>query len=185
MMLNTKYLRRLCSSLVFTLSSMWLFSQDELMKYAALYEGCVDDQESPIYGGTYPRKWPEGLNLPEFPGGGEVMLTRFVANSMEYPDVVDSIVPGPTPESDSIIYRPKGIVYVQVVIDRCGKATRQEIIQSVNNEYDNEALRIMENLPIFRAGDYRGERVKVALIIPVYFTRNSLKKKEEEYDYGY
>ena len=168
---------------LFLFSANHIFAQYEyLSQYEALYEGCVDNEESTIYGGTYPQKWPDGLNPPEFPGGGDVQLTRYVFSNMEYPDVIDSITPGPTPDSDSIIYHPKGVVYVQVVIDRCGRATKQEVLQSVNEAYDAEALRIMQGLPVFKSGALDGIRVKVALIIPVYFTRNTLKKKvEEEY----
>lgn len=173
-----------CICLAFVLLNVGQVSAqfEYLSQYEALYPGCIDNQESPIYGGTYPQKWPKDLNLPEFPGGGDVQLTRFVFSNVEYPDVVDSITPGPTPDSDSIIYRPKGIVYVQVVVDRCGRPTRQEVVQSVNEAYDMEALRIMQNLPVFKPGAINGERVKVALLIPVYFTKNTLKKKvEEEY----
>ena len=157
-----------------------------LLEFEELYPGCVDDMESTIYGGTYKDKWAEELDLPIFPGGGDVQLTRYVFNNIEYPDVVDSITPGTTPESDSIVYRSKGVVMVQVVIDRCGRASRQEVLQSVNTEYDMEAMRIVGSLPVFKPGAINGERVKVALIIQVHFTRNTIKKKvAEAEDYYY
>ncbi|MCQ2217624.1 MAG: energy transducer TonB [Paludibacteraceae bacterium] len=164
-----------------TLSS---FAQYEyLNEFEELYGDCIDDEESTIYGGTYPQKWPKDVRLPEFPGGGDVQFTRYVHANIEYPDVVDSVVPSRTPGEEDIVYRAKGIVYVQIVIDRCGRSTRQEVVQSVNEAYDNEALRIMQSLPVFRAGAANGERIKVALIVPVYFTRNRLKPEPQEMNY--
>ena len=153
-----------------------LFSQYEyLLEFEDLYQGCVDDEESIIFGGIYPDKWPKNLNLPVFPGGGDVQMSRWVNANIDYPDVVDYR----TRE------RVKGIVYVEVVIDRCGRPTRQRIVDSVDELYDMEALRIMEGLPVFKPGSLNGERVKVALTIPVYFKRTTLikKKKYDEYNY--
>lgn len=145
-----------------------------LEKYEKLYAGCVDNQESTIYGGTY-GAWPKNLILPEFPDGGDVEFTRFIYHNLTYPEVVESY--------DSVTKRPvlaTGVVAVQIVIDRCGRATRQEIIQSVNEEYDQEALRIMNGLPVFRAGEIDGIRVKVAFIVPVKFSRTHLPPKTED-----
>ncbi len=163
-----KDLRLILILLLSLCSSFALWAQDNLYgEFEDLYPDCIDNQESKIYGGTYGR-WPEGLNLPEFPHGGDVQLTRYVNDNMEYPHVVEST------DSAGNEVLAKGVVAVQIVIDRCGRATRQEIIQSVNDEYDQEALRIMQGLPIFKPGDLYGERVKVALIVPVRFNRSKM-----------
>lgn len=166
------------------MAHLQVFAQYEyLNEFEELYGDCIDNEESTIYGGNYPQKWPKGVRLPEFPGGGDVQFTRYVHANIEYPDVVDSVAPSQTPGVEDTVYRAKGIVYVQIVIDRCGRSTRQEVVQSVNEAYDNEALRIMQNLPVFRAGAVNGERIKVALTVPVYFTRNRLKPVPQEVDY--
>jgi len=156
-----------------------MFAQYEyLTEFEKLYPGCVDDDESVIFGGRYPNPWPAELNLPVFPGGGDVQLVRFVHSNIEYPDVVDYR----TRE------RIKGIVYVEVVIDRCGRPTRFRVVGSVDELYDMEALRIVENFPIFKPGSLYGERVKVALTIPVHFTRNKMPPRRQNYyydDYDY
>ncbi len=156
-------------------------AQDPYAEFEDLYPGCVDNQESEIFGGTY-SKWPAALNLPEFPHGGDVQLTRYIHDNMEYPYVVESYdtLPG---QKEPVEVLAKGTVAVQVVIDRCGKPSRTEIIQSVNDAYDAEALRIVSGLPTFKPGDMYGERVKVALIIPVKFTRNAMPPPPES-EYG-
>ncbi len=152
------------------------FAQFEnLLEFEHLYPDCVDNGAgATIYGGTYPDPWPKGLTLPEFPGGGEVQFTRFVYASTDYPDVM---------AADSS--RVKGVVYVEIVIDRCGKAIKQKVLESVAQEYDDEALRIMRELPVFKPGSLEGVRVQVALIVPVYFTRNNLPKKKNTDEYYY
>ena len=164
--------------LLFASGMVFAQSFESLREFEELYPDCVDGEESVIFGGRYPNPWPRDLNLPVFPGGGDIQLIRFVHSNIEYPDVVDFR----TRE------RIKGIVYVEVVIDRCGRATRQRVVNSVDELYDMEALRIMENLPVFKPGALYGERVKVALTIPVHFTRNTLPKKRRSdyyYDYDY
>jgi hypothetical protein len=148
--------------------------EGRLALYQDLYPGCVDNEETIIFGapdGLFTTKWPKKLVMPEFPGG-DVELARWVYNTIEYPDVRD-------PRADGPENRPKGIVQVEVVIDRCGRATKQQIIQSVTDLYDMEAIRITDNMPVFKPGSIDGERVKVSIIIPVYFTRNTLPKKKE------
>jgi len=150
---------------------------DYLLEFEHLYPDCVDDGAgATIYGGSYPNKWPKGLELPEFPGGGEVQFTRFIHSNTDYPDVVD--------EAGE---RLKGVVYVEIVIDRCGRATKQKVVQSIHDDYDAEALRIMTNLPVFKPGAVNGMRVQVALVVPVFFTRNTLPKKKhvEDQEYNY
>ena len=174
-------LRRLRRALLclcfFLFASGTLFAQyDYLLEFEELYPGCVDDEESVIFGARYPNKWPSELNPPVFPGGGDIQLTRWVHSNIEYPDVVDYVTRK----------RIKGVVYIEVVIDRCGRPTRQRVVNSVDELYDLEALRIMENLPVFKPGSINGERVKVALMIPVHFTRNTLpKRKDVEVEYNY
>jgi TonB family protein len=145
-----------------------------LKEFEVLYPNCFDNEYSIVFGGTYPQPWPKNLNPPVFPGGGDIQLTRFVhMNAQEnYPDVVDYY----TRE------RVKGTVHVEVVIDRCGKPSRQRVVKSVDELYDLEALRIAEGLPVFKPGSINGERVKVALIIPVHFIRNTMPPKKK-YDY--
>ena len=165
-----KHILVILLSLAFVVSS----HAANLEQYESLYPGCVDNQESTIYGGTY-GAWPKNLILPEFPDGGDVQFTRFIHSNLTYPEVVESY--------DSLTKQPvlaKGVVAVQIVIDRCGRATRQEIIQSVNDAYDEEALRIMNGLPVFKPGEMDGVRVKVAFIVPVKFSRSRPLPKTEE-----
>lgn len=162
---------------IFSLVTLNVVAQDPYAEFEELYPGCVDNEDSPIYGGTY-GKWPTDLNLPEFPNGGDVQLIRFVHDNLEYPEVIESVEYSED-KKDSVVHLAKGTVAVQIVVDRCGKASRAEIIQSVNEAYDAEALRILSGLPTFKPGDLDGERVKVALIVPVHFSRTTMPPPPE------
>ena len=162
---------------IFSFVTMNVVAQDPYAEFEELYPGCVDNEDSPIYGGTY-GKWPTDLNLPEFPNGGDVQLIRFVHDNLEYPEVIESVEYSED-KKDSVVHLAKGTVAVQIVVDRCGKASRAEIIQSVNEAYDAEALRILSGLPTFKPGDLDGERVKVALIVPVHFSRTTMPPPPE------
>ena len=166
---------------IFSLLTMNVVAQDPYAEFEELYPGCVDNEDSPIYGGTY-GKWPTDLNLPEFPNGGDVQLIRFVHDNLEYPEVIESVEYSED-KKDSVVHLAKGTVAVQIVVDRCGRASRAEIIQSVNDAYDEEALRILSGLPVFKPGDLNGERVKVALIVPVHFSRSTMPPPPES-EYG-
>ena len=131
-------------------------------QYVMLYPNCVDDEFSKIY------PWEEPyLTQPEFPGGGPVQMSRYVHFSTVIPDV-----------KDAGGKQLKGKVLIKAYIDRCGVLKSPEIIQSLSNEHDSEALRVVESFPVFKPGALDGERVKVAIIIPVYFTRTYVPKQQ-------
>ncbi len=157
---------------------------DRYGRFVNLYPGCEDNQESQIYDAE---KRVKGLILPIFPGGGEVEFSRYVFHQQKGVEVVDSVAPGKGPDGGDLQYLLRGTVLVRVTIDRCGKAVNPEIVKSVAEEYDTEALEIMSDLPIFKPGELDGIRVKVALTVPVYYNRKHPKPKrpEDEYEYYY
>lgn len=153
-----------------------LLAQTDRYLYAPLYEGCVDDEPSPIYGGTY-NAYPKDMIDAQFPGG-DVELSLFIYQNTERQEVYS----GETDEKDKALL-VTGEVLVQFVIDRCGKPGNFQIIQSLTEEQDAEALRIMEMLPIFKAATIDGYRVKSAYIAPVKFKWKYMPEPEPEPEY--
>lgn len=152
---------------------------EDLMKYAYLYEGCIDDQPSTIYGGSY-NDYPEGMIDAEFPGG-DIDFIVFIKNNTELQEVYSG-------EYDRQ-GRPllvTGEVLVEFVVDRCGKPGNFRIVQSLTDEQDAEALRLMETLPIFKAAEIDGYRVKSAYVAPIPFTKSIWEEPASDpYDYYY
>ena|SRR5574344_1220362 len=152
------------------------FSQSNPMQYAAMYEGCVDDEESEIYGGTH-GEYPNTLVDAVFPGG-DVELSLFIYKNTEIQEVYSGEL-----DVDGNPLLVVGEVLVEFVIDRCGKPGRFRVVQSLTDEQDAEALRVMENLPIFKAATLDGYRVKSAYIAPVKFSKDRWIVKEPEPSY--
>lgn len=158
---------------LFSLLHLCVCAQGDYGMYAYLYQGCVDDEESPIYGGSY-SSYPTNLSDAQFPGG-EVELSLFIHRNTERQEVYSGEIDA---EGNQLLVT--GEVLVQFVIDRCGKPGHFQVVQSLTDEQDAEALRVMESLPIFKAGSIDGIRVKTAYIAPVKFRWKTMPPKEPE-----
>ena len=159
--------------LILSLISLMLYAQGDYGMYAYLYEGCVDDEESPIYGGSYSNYPPELVDA-QFPGG-DVELSLYIYRNTERQEVYS----GET-DADGNQLLVTGEVLVQFVIDRCGKPGRFQVVQSLTEEQDAEAMRVIESLPIFKSGSIDGIRVKTAYVAPVKFRWKTMPPKEPE-----
>jgi len=97
--------------------------------------------------------------MPEFPGG-EIKLFNYLRREIKYP----------------VLSREKGIegqVVVRFIISKSGAVSEVEIIQSVNNELDREAMRVVSNMPDWKPGVHDGEPVDVIYNLPIKFTLNN------------
>lgn len=159
--------------ILYVLMPVFAFAQGDYGMYAYLYQGCVDDEESPVYGGSY-SNYPSNLVDAQFPGG-DVELSLFIHRNTERQEVYSGEVDD---KGNQLLVT--GEVLVQFVIDRCGKPGRFQVVQSLTDEQDAEALRVIESLPIFKAGSIDGIRVKTAYIAPVRFRWKTMPPKEPE-----
>ena len=55
------------------------------------------------------------------------------------------------------------------MVDQSGEVTGVELIKSVDADLDNEALRVIRSLPLFRPGKQDGETVNVQYCVPISF----------------
>lgn len=94
-------------------------------------------------------------DMPEFPGG-EAALRRFIANSINYPQIA---------QENGI----QGRVYIQFVVDRDGSITNASVARGVDPSLDKEALRVVNSLPKWKPGMQRGKPVKVSYTVPINF----------------
>lgn len=148
----------------------------DYMMYVGIYGDCVDDEPSTIYGGTY-NEYPKGLNDAQFPGG-DVEFSLYLTHNTEVVEVYS----GETDKNGEPLL-VTGEVLVEFVVDRCGKPGSFKILQSLTNEQDEEALRVMEGLPMFRAASLDGYRVKSAYVAPIRFQKDHYEQKQPEVNY--
>ncbi|HVU96274.1 MAG TPA: TonB family protein [Puia sp.] len=98
-----------------------------------------------------------GAIAPEFPGGQQA-LDNYVNNHIKYPqDAIDNDV--------------TGIVRVSFIVDENGHITKAKLInpQRVGNGLDEEALRVVNNMPEWKPGTLHGKKVKTRLELPISF----------------
>jgi TonB family protein len=95
--------------------------------------------------------------MPQFPGGQDA-LANYVNNHVEYPQ-------------QAIDNNTTGTVMVSFVVDERGKVKSAHVIgnQSSKDGLDQEALRVVNNMPDWRPGKVKGKNVKTRLELPINF----------------
>ena len=93
--------------------------------------------------------------MPEFPGGQEGLM-RYLQQNVQYP---------PTAVQNNV----QGRVIVQFIIDETGQVGDVEVVRSVSEEVDAEAVRVIKSMPKFEPGRQNGEPVAVWYTLPIAF----------------
>ncbi len=94
-------------------------------------------------------------HMPEFPGGEEARL-QYLNDNLSYP----------------ILARETGIqgkVYLSFIIERDGSISTVELLRGIGGGCDEEAIRIIEDMPKWDPGSQRGVPVRVKLSIDIKF----------------
>jgi len=91
--------------------------------------------------------------MPEFTGG-EVALRKFIAENFTYPEISRNV-------------NIQGTTYVRFVVTKTGEVANIEIVRSVDENLDKEAIRVISMLPDFKPGKQNGKPVNVYYTIPI------------------
>lgn len=92
---------------------------------------------------------------PKFPGG-ESQLYNYVSKNLKYPII-------------SKQYKIGGKVIVTFIIEKSGAVSNVLIAQGVNIEIDDEATRIISEMPTWEPGYQDGNPVRVKYSLPITF----------------
>ena len=93
--------------------------------------------------------------MPQFPGG-EAALMKYIQTHIKYP---------PTAAKNHV----QGRVIVQFVVRKDGGVSVVHVVRSVDNDLDEEAVRVCKTLPKFTPGRQNGKVVDVWYTVPVTF----------------
>ena len=96
--------------------------------------------------------------IPSFPGG-EDSLQRFILKHLNYPMKAKK-------------KKLQGTVIVNCTIDNLGKITDVSITKSLGSGCDEEAIRLIKLMPLWKPGKQSGIAVNTRISIPVKFTLN-------------
>ncbi|MBN2755534.1 MAG: TonB family protein [Bacteroidales bacterium] len=94
--------------------------------------------------------------MPEFPGG-ELGLRNYISRRVKYPDAAREL-------------GIEGRVFVRFVVTSNGKVSNVTLARGVHNLLDEEAIFVVKNLPNWKPGEQKGEKVNVWYIIPINFS---------------
>ena len=93
---------------------------------------------------------------PAYPGGQEA-LENYVNNNIEY-------------QQPAIDDNTEGTVNVQFIVDENGNVTNaKEIGKELGNGLDQEAVRVISNMPKWTPGKVKGKNVKTRVVLPVTY----------------
>lgn len=93
--------------------------------------------------------------MPAFPGG-QVALKRFLSKQLRYP----------TEASRS---KTQGTVYLRFVIDEDGMVNDPEVMRGIGDGCDEEAIRVLQQMPPWLAGEVSGVKVPVYATLAINF----------------
>ncbi len=93
---------------------------------------------------------------PSFPGGDATRM-KFLQDNIKYPAMA----------RESGI---QGTVYVTFVVERNGSVTDVKLLRGIGGGCDEEALRVVKNMPKWEPGKQRGKPVRVQFNMPIKFT---------------
>jgi protein TonB len=94
--------------------------------------------------------------MPSFPGG-EAELFKYLGKTVKYP---------PMAQDANIT----GVVYMTFVVDENGKVKDPKVLRGIGGGCDEEALRVVKNMPNWEPGKQRGKPVRVQYNLPIRFT---------------
>jgi TonB family protein len=104
-----------------------------------------------------PRIYTAADIAPQFPGG-QHGLNDYINKNVNYPQqAIDDDV--------------SGTVHVSFIVDKEGHVTRAKVMDAANvgDGLDQEALRVVKNMPAWTPGMVKGKKVRTRMELPINF----------------
>lgn len=95
-------------------------------------------------------------DMPSFPGG-EAKLFEYLGKNIKYPQIAKEA-------------GISGIVYVNFVVGTDGNISDVKVLRGIGGGCDEEAIRVVKNMPQWTPGKQRGKPVKVSYNLPIRFS---------------
>jgi len=92
---------------------------------------------------------------PEYPGGLDSLL-KYLQENITYPKEA----------RDANI---QGIVYVTFIVEANGSVSSVKVLRGIGGGCDEEAARVVKEMPAWKPGTQRGKQVRVQFNLPVRF----------------
>lgn len=93
--------------------------------------------------------------MPVFPGGeGELM--KYIANNLKYPE-------------DAIKKKIQGKVICRFIVTELGEISEVTVLRSLDASVDDEAIKVLKQMPKWTPGQQNGKNSKVYYVLPITF----------------
>jgi protein TonB len=93
--------------------------------------------------------------MPEYPGGRKNMI-QFIHTNLKYPK---------SAKKDNV----EGTVILNIKVEKNGKIENIKVIQSVRDDLDAEAIRLIRKMPKWKPGEQHGKPIIVSFNFPIRF----------------
>ncbi len=100
-----------------------------------------------------PLTWVKAM--PEFAGGPEA-LAKYMRKNLKYPAIARRMT-------------VEGAVFVSFVVNTDGRVIDVKVIKGIMKECDEEAVRVVQNMPPWIAGHQDNTPVMVRMVLPIRF----------------
>ncbi len=92
----------------------------------------------------------------EFPGGESGML-KYISENITYP-------------SDERKIGMEGTTFVSFIVEKSGVVSNVEVVRPLSPNLDNEAIRVVKNMPVWKPANFHGKIVRQKFVIPFKFS---------------
>jgi alpha-2-macroglobulin-like protein len=96
--------------------------------------------------------------MPEYPGGYD-KLREYLSQTIRYPQ-------------EALENEIQGRVFISFIVNENGSISDARVVRGTYPILDNEALKVINNMPRWRPCRQNGKPVKVSMTLPVYFRLN-------------
>ena len=94
--------------------------------------------------------------MPEYEYG-ESGLSKFIAHNIRYP-------------KDALQQGIEGRILCSFIVGKDGSISNIEVVNGLNSDLDDEAIRVLGLMPKWMPGVNNGENVNVKCLLPIDFT---------------
>lgn len=122
--------------------------QDEVIEIAAPIAAPIEEEEEEVIFQVVEK-------MPEFPGGQQALF-EYLSKNIRYPVIA---------QENGL----QGRVICQFVVNSDGSIVDIQVVRSVDPSLDKEAIRVIQSMPKWQAGEQRGKKVRVKYTLPVNF----------------
>ncbi len=105
--------------------------------------------------------------MPEFPGG-QTGLQEYLLKNIKYPEEARNNV-------------VEGVSYINFVVSSTGEVTGARVLKGNNEQFNQEALRVINAMPLWQPGMQAGQTVSVQYTLPVRFSLTVPDKEEKKH----